>query len=146
MLEMSTDNYRNRVIVLIENIDRMAVYALQYAKLISEDIIALSLAVDKEMENELHSEWDKMNTGIPYIICCSRNRGITQLLNEFITSPEYCYTSGDMITVILPQLFTNKRRHKFLYNGLIKFIDLSLLKHLNIAITMVPYYLDEKLF
>jgi hypothetical protein len=143
---MSTDNYRNRVIVLVDNIDRLAVYALQYAKLISGDITALSLAVDKDMENELHSEWDKMSTGIPYVIRCPQNRGITQLLHEFITSPEYCYTSGDMITVILPQLITNRRRHKFLYNALIKFIDLSLLNDLNIAVTMVPYYLNEELF
>jgi hypothetical protein len=59
---------KNRVIVLINNVDLLAVQALRFAKSISDDITAFSVAVDESAEINLRMRWNKINTDIPCVI------------------------------------------------------------------------------
>ena len=90
-LDISKDHYRNRVIVPMDNINQASIRALRFAKTISDNVTAFSVAIDEEAENKLRTRWNKLQTDIPYIIKYSPYRKVVEPLLEFIKSAEYDY-------------------------------------------------------
>ena len=145
MLSMPDVHYGNRVIVLIDDIDLLAIQALRFAKTISDDIIAFSVAVDESAEINLRTRWNKMNTEIPCFIRGLQDGGIVEHLLKFIQSPEFGPMPGDMITVVLPRLVICNRWHRLLYKDKTVSVEKQLLKHKNIVVAVMPFYLaDDK--
>jgi amino acid transporter len=142
-LDISKDHYRNRVIVPMDNINQASVRALRFAKTISDNVTAFSVAIDEEAEAKLRNRWNKLRTDIPYIIKYSPYRKVVEPLLEFIESTEYDYKKGDMITVILPQFSVRKLWNTILHNRTRIYIERQLLKHKHIVVAIMPFQLKD---
>ncbi len=142
-LDISKDHYRNRVIVPIDNVNQSSVRALRYAKTISDNVTAFSVAIDEEAEAKLRARWSRLKTDIPYIIKYSPYRRVVEPLLDFIRSAEYDYKKGDMITVILPQFSVKKWWNKLLHNRTRAYIEKQLLKHKHIVVAVMPFQLKD---
>lgn len=142
-VNISKDTYRNRVIVPIESINKSSVRALRYAKTISDNIIAFSVAIDEESALETQTKYEKLNSGIPLKIRYSPYRKVVEPLLKFIQSEEYAYQKGDMITVILPQFKVKKWWHSFIHNNTRYYIEKELLKHKHIVVSTIPLQLKD---
>jgi amino acid transporter len=141
--DISEDHYRNRVIVPMANINKASVRALRYAKTISDNVTAFSVAIDDEAEVKLRNRWNKLNTDIPYIIRYSPYRKVVEPLLEFIASAEYDYQKNDMITVILPQFSVKNWWNKLLHNRTRVYIERQLLRHKHIVVAVMPFQLKD---
>ncbi|MBC7765527.1 MAG: APC family permease [Hyphomonadaceae bacterium] len=136
--------YRNRVIIPIESINKSSVRALRYAKTISDNVVAFSVAIDTEAAKELQQRYDHLNVeDIPLFIKYSPFRQVVEPLLEFIESAEYDYQKGDMITVIVPQFVVKKWWHRFLHNNTREFLERELLKHKHIVVSVMPLQLKD---
>ena len=142
-LDISNDHYRNRVIVPFDNINQPSIRALRFAKTISNNVTAFSVAINEEDESKLRARWNKLDTDIPYIIKYSSYRKVVEPLLDFIKSTEYDYRKGDMVTVILPQFAVSKWWHKLLHNGTRIYIERQLLKHKHIVVAVMPFQLKD---
>lgn len=142
-LDITKDHYRNRVIVPIDNINQPSVRALRFAKTISDNVTAFSVAIDEEAEAKLRGRWSKLKTDIPYIIKYSPYRKVVEPLLDFIKSAEYDYKKGDMITVILPQFSVSKWWNKLLHNRTRAYIEKQLLRHKHIVVAVMPFQLKD---
>lgn len=142
-LDISKNHYRNRVIVPIVNVNQASVRALRFAKTISDNVTAFSVAIDEEAELKLRSRWNQLRTDIPYIIKYSPFRKVVEPLLEFIQSAEYDYKKGDMITVILPQFAVKNWWSKLLHNRTRIYIERQLLKHKHIVVSVMPFQLKD---
>jgi amino acid transporter len=142
-LDISKDHYRNRVIVPMDSITQASVRALRFAKTISDNVTAFSVATDEESETKLRTRWNKLHTDIPYIIKYSPYRRVVEPLLEFIKSAEYDYRKGDMITVILPQFSVHKLWNRLLHNRTRIYIERQLLKHKHIVVAVMPFQLKD---
>jgi len=142
-LDISKDHYRNRVIVPIENINQPSVRALRFAKTISDNVTAFSVAIDEQAEAKLRERWNMLKTDIPYVIRYSPYRKVVEPLLDFIRSAEYDYKKGDMITVILPQFAVSKWWHRLLHNRTRVYIERQLLKHKHIVVAVMPFQLKD---
>ncbi|ERI95459.1 hypothetical protein HMPREF1982_00202 [Clostridiales bacterium oral taxon 876 str. F0540] len=142
-IDISRDHYRNRVIVPIESINKSSIRALRYAKTISDNVTAFSIAIDDEAEQKLKDNYAKIKTDIPLIVKYSPFRKVIEPLLEFIKSEEYDYKPGDIITVILPQFAVKKWWHKLLHNGTRIFIERELMKHKHIVVSTIPLQLND---
>jgi hypothetical protein len=132
---------KNRVIVLINDIDLLAVKALRFAKTISDDITAFSVVVDESAEISLRMRWNKINTDIPCVIRSMPDGRVVNPLLEFINSREFDYLPSDMITIVLPRLIISSRWHSFLHKDRSRYIERQLLKHKDIVVFVMPFYL-----
>jgi hypothetical protein len=119
------------------------VRALRFAKTISDNVSAFSVAIDEEAEAKLRARWNKLHTDIPYIIKYSTYRKVVEPLLDFIKSTEYDYRKGDMITVILPQFSVRKLWNKLLHNHTRVYIEKQLLKHKHIVVAVMPFQLKD---
>lgn len=142
-IDIAHDNYRNRIIVPIESINKSSVRALRYARTISNNVTAFSVAIDEEAEKKLKESYSKLNTDIPLNVVYSPYRKVVDPLLDFIKSEEYNYQPGDIITVILPQFAVKKWWHKLLHNGTGKYIERQLLKHNHIVVATIPLQLKD---
>jgi amino acid transporter len=142
-LDISKDHYRNRVIVPMDNINQASVRALRFAKTISDNVTAFSVAIDEDAENRLRIRWNKLRTDIPYVIKYSPYRKVVDPLLEFIKSAEYDYRKGDMITVLLPQFTVRNWWSKLLHNRTRVYIEKQLLNHKHIVVSVMPFQLKD---
>ncbi len=135
--------YTNRVIVPIESINRSSLRALRYARTISENVVAFSVAIDEDGAKKIKEKFEALHTDIPIVIKYSPFRKVVEPLLKFIESAEYDYQNGDMITVILPQFAVKKWWHKILHNNTRYYIERELLKHKHIVVSVMPLQLRD---
>ncbi|MDF2988769.1 MAG: hypothetical protein K0R50_4279 [Eubacterium sp.] len=135
--------YTNRVIVPIESINRSSLRALRYARTISENVLAFSVAIDEDGAKKIKEKFEALHTEIPIVIKYSPFRKVVEPLLKFIESAEYDYQNGDMITVILPQFAVKKWWHKILHNNTRYYIERELLKHKHIVVSVMPLQLRD---
>ncbi len=138
---LGDNKYNNRVIVPIASVNRSSIRALQFARSISNNVVAFSVAIDEESGEEVKERYNKLNSDIPLIVKYSPFRLVVDPLLEFIESEEY--DCKEMITVILPQFSVKRSWHKILHNQTRVFVQRELLKHNNIVVSVIPLQLDD---
>ncbi|MCX7710809.1 MAG: APC family permease [Clostridia bacterium] len=142
-IDIERDVYRNRVIVPIESINKSSIRALRFARTISDNVVAFSVAIDEESAQKLQERYKLLKTEIPLIVKYSPYRKVVEPLLKFIESAEYDYQKGDMITVILPQFSVKSWWHNFLHNQTRVFVERELLKHKHIVVSVMPLQLKR---
>ncbi|MBC7959678.1 MAG: APC family permease [Vallitaleaceae bacterium] len=142
-IDLERDVYKNLVIVPIESINQSSVRALRFAKTISDNVLAFSVAVDEESGAKIKERYAVLKCNIPLIVRYSPYRKVVEPLLNFIESEEYGRKKGDMITVILPQFSVRSWWHKFLHNHTRLFVQGELLKHKHIVVAIMPLQLRE---
>ncbi len=142
-IHIAQDHYRNRVIVPFSSINRSSIRALRYARTISDNVTAFTVAIDEEQENRLRKRWEELGSDIPIIVRYSPYRKVVEPLLEFISSTEYDYRKNDMVTVILPQFIVRRWWNKLLHNRTTAYIERQLLKHKHIVVAVMPFQLKD---
>jgi amino acid transporter len=141
--DIGRKQYRNRVIVPIDSVNRSSIRAIRYARTISDNIVVFSVVIDHEAEQKLRETYAMLHVDIPLIVKYSPYRKIVEPLLEYIASEEYKYEKGDIITVLLPQFSVKKRWQRILHNQTRLFISRELLKHKHIVVSTIPLQLKD---
>lgn len=135
-------------IVLVESLNKAVIKSIDYAKCLSNDIVAFHVSTDKEATEKLKKKWEEYNIGIPLVIKESPYRELINPLINYIESDEHASKWGDMITVVMPQFVVEKTWENALHNQTSMIIRANLLKHnvegfANITVISVPYIIEE---
>jgi len=134
---------KHTVIVLVPSrIHRGIVTALNYARSISPDAVAVHIAFDPERESELRAHWEKHGGDMPLIILDSPYRTLVEPLMRYLDAAEKV-REDDIITVVLPEFVPARWWHNFLHNASGWLLRLRLFFRKDVVITSVRYYLDE---
>ncbi|NTV91351.1 MAG: amino acid permease, partial [Clostridiales bacterium] len=141
--DIERDVYKNRVIVPIDSVNKSSIRALKFAKTISDNVTAFSVAIDDKSAEEIRQRYSLLKTEIPLIVKYSPFRKVVDPLMKFIESAEYDYRKGDMITVILPQFTVKRWWHRLLHNKTRVFMERELLKHKHIVVAVMPLQLKD---
>lgn len=142
-IHIAENHYRNRVVVPFSSINRASIRALRYARTISDNVTAFSVAIDEQGEEKLRKRWEELGCDIPLIVRYSPYRKVVEPLLEFIGSTEYDYRKNDMVTVILPQFIVKRWWNRLLHNSTTSYIERQLLKHKHIVVAVMPYQLKD---
>jgi hypothetical protein len=136
-------NYSDKkVIILLEDVDRLTLTALNYAKDISDEIVAFSGITRQDKEEEMRAEWNKTGIDVPYIIKFSPIKSPGELLVEYIESPEYKKEDNEVI-VVVPLLIMKSLFQKYLNRSYLKRLKRSISDKRNIVLFKAPLYLDK---
>jgi amino acid transporter len=135
-------------IVLVESLNMAVFKAIDYAKCLSDDIVAFHVSIDEEETEKLKKRWQEYNIGIPLIIKESPYRELIKPLLNYIESDEHASKWGEMITIVMPQFVVEKAWENALHNQTHMLIRTTLLNHnvegyANITVISVPYLIEE---
>lgn len=134
---------RQRVIVVVEAVDRVCLKQLRFALAMSNDVMAFSMVTDEEKEIELKASWRRLGVSIPYVIRRSADKHVSSSLLEYLQSAENGLGKNEIITVILPRLVAGKWWRRLLQedrNGASAWRNPNM--PANIVIMEIPYAMD----
>jgi amino acid transporter len=131
------------VLVLVPSrIHRGVIQALNYARSLSPDALAVHISFDPEREQHLLDAWEEHGEESPLLILNSPYRTLIGPLMKYIEETEKL-RDDDVVTVVLPEFVPAKWWHQFLHNASGIIIRWHLSKRREIVLVNVRYYLDE---
>ena len=133
---------RHSVLVLVGDLHKGVVRALQYAKTLSPDAKAVFVETDPERTRKLEEKWGKWGCGVPLVVLTSPYRS---LLGPFLEYLDHIQAQGEnhMVTIVLPEFIPVRWWQHLLHNQTALLIKGALLFRKNVVVTDVPYHLER---
>ena len=131
---------RHTVLVLIGDLHRGVVEALQYAKTLSPDAKAIYVELDPERTGRLEEKWGKHGLGVPLIVLTSPYRSLLGPLLDYL---DHLTATGDkhVVTMVIAEFIPARWWQHLLHNQTALLIKGALLFRKNVIVTDVPYHL-----
>lgn len=133
------------VIVPIGDIHRGTLLALQYAKMISSDVTALTIFTDEDSKEKFFAKWDRfaeITQGIQLVAVDYDYRDILNPVINYIkhiNEVEFC---DQLTTVVIPEFLPREKFAKFLHNQTASRLRALLKDDKDIVIIQVPFHID----
>jgi amino acid transporter len=128
------------VLVLVGDLHRGVLHAIQYAQALSPSAKAVFVETDPERTRRLEEKWGKWGLGLPLIVLSSPYRSLLGPLLDYI---DHLQQRGDnhIVTIIIPEFIPARWWQHLLHNQTALLIKGALLFRKNIIVTDVPYHL-----
>lgn len=136
--------YNHIMVVPIASINRATLGALEYARSISPDVIALNVSTDMEAMEKLKKRWSELDTDILLVCKYSPYRAVVTPLIKYLETIANAAAVNEKVTVVLPQFVTHELGGEVLHNHTSFFLRESLLRNDNITIAIYPYHIHPK--
>ncbi len=133
---------QHAVLLPVSGLSRQVITALQYARLLSQDVRAVYIELDLDRTPQIRSEWKKWGYGVPLVILHSPYRSIVQPLLYYIEHVQE-ESPDQIVTVILPEFVPAKWWQHILHNQTALQIKGALLFKKGVIVTSVPYHLTR---
>jgi amino acid transporter len=133
---------RNTVLVLVGDIHRGVIYAIQFAQSLSPNAKAVYVETDPERTRRLEEKWGKWGMGCPLIVLSSPYRSLLGPLLEYV---DHLLAQDDkqIVTIVLPEFIPARWWQHLLHNQTALLIKGALLFHKRVVVTDVPYHLKR---
>jgi amino acid transporter len=144
--QLSLDGYagpppmQHTVLVLVGDLHKGVVQALQYARTLSPSAKAVYVELDPEKTRRLEEKWGKWGFGVPLVVLTSPYRLLLAPLLEYV---DHLLALGEnhMVTIVIPEFIPARWWQQLLHNQTALLIKGALLFRRNVVVTDVPYHL-----
>ena len=129
------------VLVLVGDLHRGVIKAIQYAQALSPNAKAVFVETDPERTRKLEEKWRKMGMGVPLIVLASPYRSLLGPLLEYI---DHLQTDENhVVTIVLPEFIPARWWQLGLHNQTALLIKGAMLFRKNVIVTDVPFHLKH---
>ena len=130
----------NAVLVLVGDLHKGVIHALQYAQTLSPSVKGVYVELDPDRTRRLEEKWIKWSMGVPLVVLSSPYRSLLQPFLEYL---DHLLALGDnhMVTIVIPEFVTAHWWQHLLHNQTAFLIKGTLLFRKNVVVTDVPYHL-----
>ena len=133
----------NRFLVVpVSGVDKAVINAVQYAKLIAGNIVAIHILLNPPDKDRIASEWKMQSIDVPLIILESPYASIIEPLREYVDSIRL-RNKGSVVTIVLPVIATSKWWYRFLFNRTARLIEKAFEERAGVATIRVPFALTN---
>jgi amino acid transporter len=127
-------------VVVVGQLNRGTVEALDYARTIADEIVAIHVDLNSTDREKLQEKWRNLESDIPLEIIDSPYRSVIEPIVDFITQFEDRHQDV-FTTVIIPAFVTRNWWDSLLHNQTTLFLKTALRAKRSRVITTVRYYL-----
>jgi hypothetical protein len=131
----------NTVLVLVGDLHKGVVRALQYAQTLSPTAKAVDVETDPERTRRLEERWGKWGMGVPLIVLNSPYRSLLGPLMDYIEQLQRQGGDNQVVTIVLPEFIPARWWQQILHNQTALLIKGQLLFRRNVVVTDVPHHL-----
>ena len=130
----------NTVLVLVGDIHRGVIKAIQYAKTLSPNAKAVFVETDPDRTRRLEEKWGRYGMGVPLIVLTSPYRSLLGPLTKYV---DHLQSQGEnhVVTIVLPEFIPARWWQLGLHNQTAFLIKGAMLFRKNVIVTDVPYHL-----
>jgi hypothetical protein len=130
---------RHRVLLLVSNVHRGTLQALNYADSLSDDVTAVHISIDPLDAEKVQKRWEEWGQGTRLVVIESPYRLLVEPLLEYIDKLYKLRQPGEIITVVVPQFVPDRWWGNLLHAQTALWLRMALLFKPGIVITEVPY-------
>ncbi len=130
------------VIVPVSGVQRAVLQAIKYAKVLSNDVVAVYVCFNPEETDRVRQRWQEYGMGVPLLVLDSPYRSVIEPLMDYIQGVRSLHPDG-VITVVLPEFVPQKWWHHLLHNQTALLIKGILLFKQGVVATSVPLHLES---
>ena len=142
-IDQANEPARNYVIVLVSSVHNATLQAMEYAETLRPtDVRALSFGLDPAETEKLGNDWLTAAVQHPLEIDDAPFRDIGRSLINYI-QPFNADGIDRVVTIVLPEFVTKKRRHRVLHGQTALVVKRHLLFQPGVVTVSVPYHLDR---
>ncbi len=136
--------FEHTVLVLIGDVHRGVVRAVQYAKTLAPTatVRAVYVETDPARTFKLEEKWAKWGLGVPLVVLTSPYRSLLRPLLDYIDQIQ-SRGHDQMVTIVLPEFLPRKWWQHILHNQTALLIKGALLFRRNTVVADVPYLLKH---
>lgn len=127
-------------IVLVGQLHRGTIEALDYARSIADEVVAVHVNIGSTDRDKLQQRWQELESDIPLVILDSSYRSVVAPIVEFVDQYEAQHP-GVMSTVIVPAFVTKRWWENLMHNQTTLFLKTALRTKQSRIVTTVRYYL-----
>ena len=135
-----------RSIVPVPSLNRAVVRAINVARSISEDVMAVYISDDPDKSVEMRERWDRQVPGVPLVIVESPYRALAGPLVAYLNVLDLAWPPGkpEPITfVVIPEYVARNWWERILYNQSARRLRTVLLGRPHTVVVDVPFRRDE---
>ena len=130
------------VLVLVGDLHRGVVQAIQYAQALSPSAKAVYVETDPERTRRLEERWGKWGLGAPLVVLSSPYRSLLGPLVDYIDHLRQ-QSPNHMVTLVIPEFIPARWWQQLLHNQTALLIKGAMLFRKNVVVTDVPYHLRD---
>ena len=136
--------FQHTVLVLIGDVHRGVVRAVQYARTLAPTAVvrAVYVETDPVRTARLEEKWGRWGLGVPLVVLTSPYRSLLRPLLDYL---DQIQARGDdqMVTIVLPEFLPRHWWQHFLHNQTALLVKGALLFRKNTVVADVPYLLKR---
>ncbi len=130
---------RHLAVVPVAGMNRVVLPAIEYARSIAQDVVAVTVDAGNESREQLTGRWSEWASDVPLVVLDSPYRSITGPLIRFIEEID-SWRDDDLVTVVIPEYVPAHWWELFLHNQTSLMIKAALLFKPKIIVTSVPHH------
>jgi amino acid transporter len=131
----------NTVLVLVGDLHKGVVRAVQYAKTLSPNAKAVYVETDPERTRRLEERWVKYGMGTPLIVLNSPYRSLLGPLVDYLNQLQRQGGPNHVVTIVLPEFLPARWWQQILHNQTALLIKGAMLFRKDVVVTDVPHHL-----
>lgn len=129
-----------KCVLLVHDINKPFLKALNYANSISTDITAVHVCRHPEHAESLRNQWKELKIPVKLTIIETPYRDIIKPLDDYLWQQEKELKHGENISVILIKFVSNLQFDRVLHNQTTYFIGQNMSKHKNVSTVFLPFH------
>jgi amino acid transporter len=132
---------RPSVVVLpTSSVDLLTERAASAALSLGETIVALAVAGDEEERERIEEEWANWRCSVTLEVIVDPRRSLVRTVLRYVESVE---DEGALITVLIPEIIPEKRRHEILHNQRGRLLESALKARTDVVIATIPFHVHD---
>jgi len=132
---------RHLAVVPVAGINRIVLPAIEYARSIAPDVVAVTVNIDNQDRERLVERWSQWVPDVPLVVLESPYRSIHRPLIRLIKEISNWRGGEDLVTVVIPEYVPARWWHFFLHNQTSLILKASLLFAPRVIVTSIPHQL-----
>ncbi|MEA2553661.1 MAG: hypothetical protein QOJ65_1837 [Fimbriimonadaceae bacterium] len=128
-------------LLLMPRVHKGIVKALNYAKTVDPNCIAMHVTLDERTLPQVRRDWDRYGLGVPLVILNSPFRSLIRPVLDYVDELRE-QDPDQMLTVIVAEAVSSKWYQRLLQENVAAQLKIALAQRRNVAVTSVRYFLD----
>ena len=128
------------VVVPTSTVNLLTERAVSAALSLGETVVAVAVAGDEDECAQIKHEWDEWCPGIPIEVLLDPHRSLIRTVLRYVKSIE---DEDATITVLIPEIIPDKRRHEILHNQRGRLLESALKGRTDVVIATLPFHIHD---
>jgi amino acid transporter len=128
------------VVIPASTVNLLTEQAVSAALSLGETVVAVAVAADEDEGEEIKRAWDDWESGVPIEVLLDPHRSLIRTVLSYVESID---APDATITVLIPIIVPDKRRHEILHNQRGRLLEAVLKQETDVVVATLPFHVHE---